>query len=57
MGKRRASLEPGKWADLAVVETLPGDEEPEREVLESAADGGVAATVVGGNLIYNRAEA
>ena len=57
IGEETGSLEPGKWADLAVVETLPGDEEPEREVLESAADGGVAATVVGGNLIYNRAEA
>jgi 5-methylthioadenosine/S-adenosylhomocysteine deaminase len=50
------SLEAGKWADLAVIETLPDNGDPEREVLEAAADGGVAATVVGGNPIYNRAE-
>ena len=48
------SLEPGKWADLAVVEVAPADGDPEREVLEAAAGGGVAATVVGGDLIYNR---
>jgi aminodeoxyfutalosine deaminase len=48
------SLEAGKWADLAVVEVAPGEGDPEREVLEAAAGGGVAATVVGGDLIYNR---
>ena len=48
------SLETGKWADLAVVEVAPGEGDPEREVLEAAAGGGVAATVVGGDLIYNR---
>ncbi len=51
------SLEAGKWADFAVVETLPGDDDPGREVLESAAGGGVTTTVIGGNLIYNRSEA
>ena len=50
------SLEVGKWADLAVIETLPGEENPEREVLEAAAGGGVAATVVGGNPIYDRVQ-
>jgi 5-methylthioadenosine/S-adenosylhomocysteine deaminase len=48
------SLEPGKWADLAVVEVAPAGGDPEREVLEAAAGGGVIATVVGGDLIYNR---
>ncbi len=48
------SLEAGKWADLAVVEVAPGGGDPEREVLEAAAGGGVTATVVGGDLIYNR---
>ncbi len=49
------SLEAGKWADIAVVEVTPGGRDPELEVLEAAAGGGVAATVVGGKLIYNRA--
>jgi len=48
------SLTPGKWADLALVETTPDTEDPEREVLDVAASGGVAATVVGGNQIYGR---
>ncbi|MDQ4128399.1 MAG: amidohydrolase family protein [Actinomycetota bacterium] len=48
------SLEAGKWADLAVVEVTPGAEDPERDVLEAAAGGGVSATVVGGDLRYNR---
>jgi cytosine/adenosine deaminase-related metal-dependent hydrolase len=47
------TLEVGKWADLAVVETSE-DGDPERSVLEAAAGGGVAATVVGGDMIYNR---
>jgi 5-methylthioadenosine/S-adenosylhomocysteine deaminase len=48
------SLEVGKWADLAVIETLPDDGDPEREVLEAAAGGGVAATIASGNLIYDQ---
>src|SRR5918995_783788 len=40
------SLEVGKWADLALVEAPPDAEDPGREVLEVAANGGVAATVV-----------
>src|SRR5215211_4131320 len=48
------SLEAGKWADLALVEAPPDAEDPGREVLEVAANGGVAATVVGGNPIYGR---
>jgi cytosine/adenosine deaminase-related metal-dependent hydrolase len=53
------SLEVGKWADIAVVETAPGrgQGDPEREVLDAAAGGGVIATVVGGDLIYNQVEA
>ena len=51
------SLEAGKWADLAVVETAADSGDPEREVLEAAAGGGVVATVVAGDLIYNRVEA
>src|ERR687897_1233262 len=48
------SIEPGKWADLVLVETAPGAGDSEREVLEAAAGGDVAVTVVGGNVIYNR---
>lgn len=48
------SLEAGKWADLAVIETLPGDGDPGREVLEEAAAGGVAATIVSGTPVYDR---
>jgi len=50
------SLEAGKWADFAVVETLPDGSDPELAVLEAAAGGGVAVTVAGGDVIYNRAE-
>jgi 5-methylthioadenosine/S-adenosylhomocysteine deaminase len=50
------SLEVGKWADLAVIETLPGSGDPAREVLEVAAAGGVAATLVGGNPIYDQVQ-
>jgi len=52
------SIEVGKWADFAVVEAAPveGGESPEMEVLEAAADGGVAVTVAGGVPIYNRVE-
>jgi aminodeoxyfutalosine deaminase len=48
------SIEPGKWADLALVETALENGDSERDVLEAAAGGGVAVTVVGGNVIYNR---
>jgi 5-methylthioadenosine/S-adenosylhomocysteine deaminase len=48
------SIEPGKWADLVLVETALGDGDSERDVLEAAAGGAVAVTVVGGNVIYNR---
>ena len=48
------SIEPGKWADLVLVETALGSEDSQREVLEAAAGGAVAVTVVGGNVIYNR---
>jgi cytosine/adenosine deaminase-related metal-dependent hydrolase len=51
------SLEAGKWADLAIVEAAPSGEHPETEVLEAAAGGGVAATVVGGNLVYGLLDA
>lgn len=52
------SLEAGKWADMAVVEPVPavGGGEPEMAVVEAAAGGGVVATVVGGDLIYNQLE-
>lgn len=50
------SLQNGKRADLAVVEEVPEDGKPEMEALEAAAGGGVAATVVGGKLVYNRVE-
>jgi len=51
------SLEVGKWADLAVVGALPGGGEPEMEVLEAAAEGGVEGTVVGGRFVYGGAGA
>ena len=50
------SLEPGKWADFAVVEAAPDGSDAELAVLEAAAGGGVVATVAGGGVIYNRAE-
>ncbi|MDQ3965079.1 MAG: amidohydrolase family protein, partial [Actinomycetota bacterium] len=50
------SLEVGKWADFAVVEASPESENPEREILEAAAGGGIAATAIGGKLVYNRVE-
>src|SRR5215218_11024150 len=49
------SLEAGKWADLAVVDVDPGDQDPEREVIEAAAGGAVTATVVGGDVVYDSA--
>ena len=48
------TIEAGKWADLAMVEVVPWGADPELDVLEAAAGGEVAATVAGGNLIYNR---
>ena len=50
------SLETGKWADFALVEAAPGapGESPEMEILEAAANSGVAMTVVGGELGYDR---
>jgi len=56
IGAETGSLEVGKWADLAVIEALPGDGDLEREVLETAAGGGVAVTVVGGNPVYDRVQ-
>ncbi len=53
---QNGSLEAGKWADLAVIEILPGEGNPEREILEAAAGGGVVATVVSGNAIYDRVQ-
>ena len=51
------SLEPGKWADFVVVEAAPEGPDAELAVLEAAAGGGVAMTVAGGDVIYNRTEA
>jgi cytosine/adenosine deaminase-related metal-dependent hydrolase len=48
------TLDVGKWADLALVETSPEDGDAALGVLGAAAGGGVAVTVVGGNVIYNR---
>ena len=50
------SLERGKYADFAVIETALGRSgaAPEMEVLEAAAGGGVAATAIGGELAYDR---
>lgn len=52
--RETGSVEAGKWADFAVVEGTPGGGDAEREVLESAAGGGVVATVVGGRRIFDR---
>ena len=51
------SLEGGKYADFAVVEAAPNrsSASPEMEVLEAAAGGGVVATVVSGEPVYDRA--
>ena len=48
------SIEVGKYADLAVVAVAPGGDEPEMGVVEAAANGGVAATVVSGEFVYNQ---
>ena len=50
------SLETGKWADLAVValdDSSNGGSDVALKILESAAGGGVVATVASGDLIYN----
>jgi hypothetical protein len=39
-----------------VIETLTDEESPEREILEAAAGGGVVATVVGGDPIFDRVQ-
>jgi 5-methylthioadenosine/S-adenosylhomocysteine deaminase len=54
--REAGSLEMGKWADLAVVEATPEETSVSREmeVLEAAAGGGVAATVVGGEPVHDR---
>jgi cytosine/adenosine deaminase-related metal-dependent hydrolase len=54
--REAGSLEAGKWADFAIVEVAPGGPDPEIEVVEAAAGGGVVATVAGGDVIYNRSE-
>ena len=48
------SLEAGKWGDLAIVEAAPEGGDPEMEILEAAAGGGVAATVVAGEIVHDR---
>jgi 5-methylthioadenosine/S-adenosylhomocysteine deaminase len=50
------SLKRGKYADFAMVEAASGGSRasPEMEVLEAAAAGGVVATVVGGEPVYDR---
>lgn len=54
IGAETGTIEVGKWADFALVEGSPEGVDPARDVLEAAAGGGVAATVVGGDVIYNR---
>ena len=48
------SIEVGKHADLAVVEAAPAGEDPGMAIVEAAAQGGVAATVVSGEFVYNQ---
>jgi len=55
IGDETGSLEPGKRADLAVVDVDPGGVDPAREVLEAAAGGAVTSTVVGGDVVYGSA--
>ncbi len=43
-----------QWADLAIVEAAPNGADPELGVLEAAAGGGVAGTVVAGELVHDR---
>jgi cytosine/adenosine deaminase-related metal-dependent hydrolase len=49
------SLARGKYADFAVVEAGRFGVSPEMGILEAAAGGGVVATAVGGELVYDRA--
>ena len=48
------SLTAGKYADFAVVEAGGGGASPEMGILEAAAGGGVVATAVGGEIVYDR---
>lgn len=48
------SIEVGKYADLAVVAVAPDGADAEMELVEVAAGGGVAATVVSGEFVYNQ---
>ena len=48
------SLARGKYADFAVVEAGRFGASPEMGILEAAAGGGVVATAVGGELVYDR---
>ena len=57
LGEEIGSIEPGKWADLAIVEVDESrigedDGKFEREVLEAAAEGNFAMTIVGGSVVY-----
>lgn len=51
------SLEVGKYADLAVIAAAPDGGDAEMAVVEAAANGAVAATVVSGEFVYNQANA
>ncbi|QIN78269.1 amidohydrolase family protein [Rubrobacter marinus] len=55
VGDETGSLEVGKYADLAIVGAAPNGDDPEMAVVEAAAGGGVAATVVSGEFVYNQA--
>ncbi|CAA9486022.1 MAG: Chlorohydrolase/deaminase family protein [uncultured Rubrobacteraceae bacterium] len=48
------SIEAGKYADLAVVGVAPTGDDPGMAVVEAAAGGGVAATMVSGEFVYNQ---
>ena len=50
------SIEVGKYADLALVGVAPSGSDAEMEVVEAAASGGVDATMVSGEFVYNRAD-
>ncbi len=51
-----ASFEVGKHADLAVVGVAPEGGDAEMAIVEAAAGGGVAATVVSGEFVYNQTD-
>ena len=48
------SIEVGKYADFAVVGAAPGGDDPGMAIVEAAASGGVTATVVSGEFVYNQ---